>query len=429
MRRGIDRRHALRRWLIDYVVDHGFEIGDFSFGAPEVRYYYDGNRLIVGKFCSIAESSIFLLGGAHRTDFASTFPFGEMTRVLGPSDRARSRGDIVVGHDVWVAVDATVLSGVTIGHGAVVGAGSVVIDDVPPYAMVFGNPARLVSKRFSDEIIAELLELRWWDFDEQQVRALRPQIESTDIEAFLAACRAIRGLPPRKPQAMPPAAKAAQPAPSTPAQQAAGDVAEQVIALIRKEHPEFVAADMGKPFDQLGIDSFGMLMIRTHIEDNLELGVDDARWSDVVTPADIVAIVAGSKRRGSTSAAKSEAPAPALSDVPLWTPQPDRAAASQFMAFMADVNARHRLALKSYRELHRWSVENPGPFWQLVWDFCGVIGEKGRRALVDGDKMPGAQFFPDARLNFAENLLRRSDDGDALVFRGEDKVDAPSDLG
>ncbi len=114
-----------------------------------------------------------------------------------------------------------------------------------------------------------------------------------------------------------------------------------------------------------------------------------------------------------------------MSDMPLWTPSPERAAASQVMAFMAEVNRRHGSelgsALKTYRELHAWSVAHPDAFWNDVWDFCGVKGEKGSR-LMDGDAMPGAKFFPDARLNFAENLLAHPGKGDAIVFRGEDKV-------
>jgi acetoacetyl-CoA synthetase len=110
-----------------------------------------------------------------------------------------------------------------------------------------------------------------------------------------------------------------------------------------------------------------------------------------------------------------------MSDTPLWTPSQERIARTQVVAFMAEVNRRHGVALENYRDLHAWSISRPELFWDQVWDFCGVIGDKGLRRLIDGDRMPGAQFFPDARLNFAENLLRRSDDGEALVFRGEDK--------
>ena len=107
---------------------------------------------------------------------------------------------------------------------------------------------------------------------------------------------------------------------------------------------------------------------------------------------------------------------------PLWRPSPERVAASNVMAFIAEANRRHGLALKTYRELHAWSVAERADFWNLVWDFCGVVGEKGERRLVDGDKMPGAQFFPDAKINFAENLLRNRGPGDALIFQGEDKL-------
>jgi acetoacetyl-CoA synthetase len=111
-----------------------------------------------------------------------------------------------------------------------------------------------------------------------------------------------------------------------------------------------------------------------------------------------------------------------VTDKPLWIPDAARVAGTQVVAFMAEVNRRHGLSLGSYGELHAWSIAHPDLFWDQVWDFTGVIGDKGARLLADAGKMPGAQFFPDARLNFAENLLRRSDDADALVFRGEDKV-------
>jgi acetoacetyl-CoA synthetase len=110
-----------------------------------------------------------------------------------------------------------------------------------------------------------------------------------------------------------------------------------------------------------------------------------------------------------------------MSEMPLWTPSPERVAASQVMAFMAEANRRHGSSLKNYHALHAWSVTHPDAFWNDVWDFCGVVGEKGTR-LMDGDAMPGAKFFPDAKLNFAENLLAHPGKGDALVFRGEDKV-------
>ncbi|MGD9844873.1 MAG: acetoacetate--CoA ligase [Variibacter sp.] len=109
---------------------------------------------------------------------------------------------------------------------------------------------------------------------------------------------------------------------------------------------------------------------------------------------------------------------------PLWTPSAARVAATQAAAFMRQANARSGATLASYRDLHAWSLTDPAAFWELVWDFCGVIGDKGGSEIRDADRMPGAKFFPEARLNFAENLLRRDDAGPAMIFRGEDKAES-----
>lgn len=106
-------------------------------------------------------------------------------------------------------------------------------------------------------------------------------------------------------------------------------------------------------------------------------------------------------------------------DQPLFTPAPQDVARSNMDHFRRTVEARYGRALPDYATLHRWSIEEREEFWEAVWDYCGVIGDKGARVLIDGDKMPGARFFPDARLNFAENLLRRRDDHEALVFVNE----------
>ena len=109
--------------------------------------------------------------------------------------------------------------------------------------------------------------------------------------------------------------------------------------------------------------------------------------------------------------------------VPLWTPSPERVAASGMTAFMRQAESRWAVTLPDDEALWRWSVDAPEKFWSLIWDFCGVIASaRGERVLVDADRMPGARFFPDARLSFAENLMRRRDASPALVFRGEDKV-------
>lgn len=108
---------------------------------------------------------------------------------------------------------------------------------------------------------------------------------------------------------------------------------------------------------------------------------------------------------------------------PLWVPSSDRINEAPMTMFMREAAKASGRQIADFESLHEWSVEDREGFWSLVWDFCGIVGEKGERVLIDGDKMPGASFFPDAELNFAENLLRHSGGGDALVFRGEDKVE------
>ena len=108
---------------------------------------------------------------------------------------------------------------------------------------------------------------------------------------------------------------------------------------------------------------------------------------------------------------------------PLWIPSAERLAHARLGRFMAEARARWGVEADDYGALHRWSVAEPAQFWRSVWDFAGIVGDgPGARIVIDGDRMPGARWFPDARLNYAENLLRRRDEADALVFRGENRV-------
>ncbi|WP_353953328.1 CatB-related O-acetyltransferase [Knoellia sp. S7-12] len=147
--------------------------------------------LRIGSFCSIAARVQIFLGGEHRVDWVTTYPFS----LFWPSARTieghpRRRGDVVIGNDVWLGSDAIILSGVRIGDGAVVGAGAVVRMDVPPYAVVAGNPARLVRMRFSEDVVQRLLELQWWNWPDRVVEEYLPLMLSTDIDAFLSAAEA-----------------------------------------------------------------------------------------------------------------------------------------------------------------------------------------------------------------------------------------------
>ena len=138
-----------------------------AFERDAVLYGFGPERLIIGRFCAIASHVRFLMPGANHADRGpSTYPFGIFGSGWAPTMdvvmSAPSRGDTVVGHDVWLGYSALVLPGVTIGHGAVVAAASVVTRDVPPYAIVAGNPARVVRSRFSEEDVERLLRAAWW---------------------------------------------------------------------------------------------------------------------------------------------------------------------------------------------------------------------------------------------------------------------------
>ena len=111
-----------------------------------------------------------------------------------------------------------------------------------------------------------------------------------------------------------------------------------------------------------------------------------------------------------------------VDDRPLWTPAPERVAAATLTAFRRAASERACRDLDDYAALWQWSVDDPAGFWRLLWDFCKVTGDPGQVVLTDGERMPGARWFPQARLNYAENLLGRRDDSEALVFWGEDRV-------
>lgn len=158
------------------------------------------DRLIIGSFCSIGSGAAFVMAGnqGHRSDWISTFPFFWMPDVpffAGAENGFRSAGDTVVGNDVWIGSEAVIMPGVRIGDGAVIGTRSLVTRDVEPYAIVGGNPARLLRKRFGDADIARLLELRWWDWSDAALQVAMPILTSGDIAALHAHWRGIMGSP------------------------------------------------------------------------------------------------------------------------------------------------------------------------------------------------------------------------------------------
>ncbi len=169
--------------------------GPDAFGA-NILYHFEftGDRLRIGRYCALASGVKFVMNGAnHRTAGLSTFPFPIFAPWRGRWDGELDfpvRGDTVVGNDVWIGYDALVMPGVTIGDGAIVATRSVVTSNVPPYAVVGGNPARVIRQRFDPTTVGRLLQIAWWTWTPELVGEAIPLISQADVdalEAFAAA--------------------------------------------------------------------------------------------------------------------------------------------------------------------------------------------------------------------------------------------------
>ncbi|HKK73661.1 MAG TPA: CatB-related O-acetyltransferase [Saprospiraceae bacterium] len=172
----------------DYTYYDDFE--DVHNFEKNVKYHFDfiGDKLIIGKFCMIASDVTFIMnGGNHLTDAISTYPFaifgGSWAGAMDGKNYP-SKGDTLIGNDVWIGHRATIMPGVTIGDGAVIGTGSTVVKDVPPYAVVGGNPARVIKKRFSEEDITQLLEIKWWNWPPEKISQHLQLLTSGDVSAL-----------------------------------------------------------------------------------------------------------------------------------------------------------------------------------------------------------------------------------------------------
>ena len=168
-------------------------VGDFTYFSDvdfekHVLHHYDfnGDKLIIGKFCQIASGVTFVMNSAnHQMNAASTYPFYIMNgweQKLPTIADLPIKGDTVVGNDVWIGQNATILPGVHIGDGAIIGLGSVVGSDVEPYTVVAGNPARTIRKRFDDELTALLLKLEWWNKDVDEIQQLIPLLTDSNLQ-------------------------------------------------------------------------------------------------------------------------------------------------------------------------------------------------------------------------------------------------------
>jgi acetyltransferase-like isoleucine patch superfamily enzyme len=159
-----------------------------SYSPPYVHYHEgDTARISIGRYCSIAAGVEIMPGGNHRTDWVSSYPFRIRYQLPGAGDDGHpaTKGDVVIGNDVWIGNNALILSGVTIGDGSVVAARTVVTRDVPAYAVVAGNPGRVVAHRFSDSEREQLLSIRWWEWPEDVVLDRVAELNGGDVGDFV----------------------------------------------------------------------------------------------------------------------------------------------------------------------------------------------------------------------------------------------------
>ena len=177
----------------DYTIYNDFYNDPRDFEKNNVLYQYpiNNDKLVIGKFCSIACKAKFLMtSGNHTMKSLSTYTFPIFYEEWGLdvshiTDAWDNKGDIVIGNDVWIGYDAIIMSGVKVGDGAIIGTRAIVTNDVPPYTIVGGIPAKVIKKRFSDDIVLKLLKIKWWDWSVEKIQANIKHIQSGNIDKLV----------------------------------------------------------------------------------------------------------------------------------------------------------------------------------------------------------------------------------------------------
>jgi acetyltransferase-like isoleucine patch superfamily enzyme len=174
-------------WMAQNPRYSSFEIGVGTYGSPHIDFHNAGATLKIGNYCSIAPRVTILLGGEHHHDWTSNYPFSLLfDEAKNLPGYPLTKGDVVIGNDVWIGYEALILSGVKIGDGAVIAARSVVAGDVEPYSIVGGTPAKRLRYRFSPETIEALLEIAWWNWSREEIQAAWHLIQSAQVEEFVS---------------------------------------------------------------------------------------------------------------------------------------------------------------------------------------------------------------------------------------------------
>jgi len=163
--------------------------GKYTYGHPNIKFGESGAKLTVGKFCSIAGNVNIWLGGNHNKDWVTTYPFGHINNGVfnkfNGIGHPSTKGDVIIGNDVWVGENATIMSGITVGDGSIIANNSHVVKNVEPYSLVGGNPAKLIRYRFTKEQIEKLLEIKWWDWEDSKINDFLPLMCNTNIDEFI----------------------------------------------------------------------------------------------------------------------------------------------------------------------------------------------------------------------------------------------------
>jgi len=176
------------KYAKDVLQGEDFDIGEYTYVMETlIVLKIPGKKLKIGKFCSIAAGVVIQLAADHKMNYPTTYPFGNLVDAWPEAKDLEvwqpvSKGDVIIGNDVWIGYRAIILSGVKIGDGAVVGAGAVVTKDVEPYSIVAGNPARLVGRRFDDQTIRKLLVTKWWDWPVEKIKKNMGVFCSSDVQ-------------------------------------------------------------------------------------------------------------------------------------------------------------------------------------------------------------------------------------------------------